>query len=75
MTRGLGHSQKSCRNLPTKRGIATMKSVNKKTAGFLKKQKGLKQVCRERGLIDVSRVENYKKQGRRLPDGTVDKST
>jgi len=35
MTRGLGHSRKELQEFANQKGIATMKSVNKTTAGFL----------------------------------------
>jgi hypothetical protein len=75
MPRGLGHGRKELQEIAKNKGIATTKSVSKTTAGFLGKQKGLKQVCRERGLIVVENCNGYTKQGRKLPDGTFDKST
>jgi hypothetical protein len=54
MTRGLGHSRKELQEFANQKGIATMKSVNKTTAGFLKKQKGLKQVWLNKNVQGLS---------------------
>jgi len=75
MPRGIGHGRKELQEIAKHKGIGTTKSVSKTTVGFLGKQKGLKQVCRERGLIVVENLNQYTKQGRKLPDNTFDKST
>jgi len=57
------------KNIPLKHHVEIIDN------GWLGKPKGLHQVLLERGLIDINRIKEYSKEGKKTPTGARDLST
>lgn len=68
------YTLKRLQEMAGENSIEIKKTERKILGGWVGKPKGLLQVCRERGLIDVANHAAYKKNSKKNQDGTVDES-
>jgi hypothetical protein len=68
------HTLIDLQDIASKHDILLRRTVEKVNLGWLGQAKGLLQVARERGLINVTDYKLYTKGGKKRADGTVDET-
>jgi hypothetical protein len=66
------HTLVDLQDIARRNGIGTKKTVAKVTTGWVGQPKGLLQVARERGFVDIANYRLYTKNGKKKQDGTMD---